>query len=324
MKTIARKPMRWVLVVGLLSAASIASAEPTKKPALERQKYLLLDSRIVDTVSGAQLKVGTVAKHPANPLFGRDKPWEINLDNLYPNVAYDDQAKLYKCWHHNDYPHNVLCFAQSKDGLKWDKPALGLVDYKGSKENNILFAGGGHGVGVFLDHHETDPARRFKMFYSARPSPRVVALATRFSPDGIHWGDENVSSSRPRGDTHNNALWAPTLGKYVGFSRGWEEPVQRVVNRVESTNFLDWTDPVVVLSGIRRRQTYSMPVFYYGGVYLGLPTILRYDKGSRVHVELAWSPDTVNWHRIQADTPLIPGSQTKGDYDWGIVYPNVA
>jgi hypothetical protein len=138
----------WPVVVGLLSVATITSAQPTNAPQWNRAKYLLLDSRIIDTVSGAQLKLGTVAKHPANPMFGDDRPWEGVLDNLYPNVAYDDQADLYKCWYHSDYPHNGLCYAQSKDGLTWKKPALGLVDYQGSKQNNILFAGGGHGVGV--------------------------------------------------------------------------------------------------------------------------------------------------------------------------------
>src|SRR5262245_48070852 len=33
-----------------------------------------------------------------------------------------------------------LCYARSKDGLKWEKPELGLVEYKGSKKNNIIEA----------------------------------------------------------------------------------------------------------------------------------------------------------------------------------------
>ena len=333
MTIIADQKLPYPIIVGLLSLTTIAAAQPTNVPQWNRAKYLLLDSRIIDTVSGAQLKLGTVTKHPANPMFGDDRPWEGVLDNLYPNVAYDGQADLYKCWYHSDYPHNGLCYAQSKDGLTWKKPALGLVDYQGSKQNNILFAGGGHGVGVWLDHHESNPERRFKMFYMDCRNQNDTSLATRFSRDGIDWSDVNKSSSRPRGDTHNNACWAPTLGKYVGFSRGWPsrttpstDPMddQRVVNRVESTNVLDWSDPEVVFRGIPTRQTYSMPVFFYSGVYLGLPTILQYDNGSRVHVELAWSPDTVNWHRIEPDTPLIPLSETKGDYDWGIIYSAVA
>jgi hypothetical protein len=78
-----------------------------------------------------------------------------------------------------------------------------------------------------------------------------------------------------------------------------------------------------VFHGDKTRQIYSMPVFYHAGVYLGLPTILQYDNRQRVHTELAWSPDTVHWHRIQAGTPLIPCSETKGDHDWGMIYSAV-
>ena len=31
-----------------------------------------------------------------------------------------------------------LCLAVSKDGVKWEKPSLGLADFHGSKDNNIV------------------------------------------------------------------------------------------------------------------------------------------------------------------------------------------
>ena len=66
-------------------------------------------------------------------------------------------------------------------------------------------------------------------------------------------------------------------------------------------------------------QTYAMPVFFYGGVYLGLVAI--HDIVSdRVWTELTWSPDTRTWHRISPGTPLIPNSDKELDYDYGCVY----
>jgi hypothetical protein len=62
-----------------------------------------------------------------------------------------------------------------------------------------------------------------------------------------------------------------------------------------------------------------MPVFYYAGVYIGLPAIYNSDA-DRTHTELTWSPDTVTWHRIDAGSPLIANSPVKGEYDWGCVY----
>ena len=44
-----------------------------------RRKYLVLDSRIVDATEDLALRVGTATKHPANPLFGEDKPWGVAL-----------------------------------------------------------------------------------------------------------------------------------------------------------------------------------------------------------------------------------------------------
>ena len=40
----------------------------------------------------------------------------------------------------------------------------------------------------------------------------------------------------------------------------------------------------------------------------------------RQHVELAWSPDSIQWNRIRPGTPLIPNGPEEGDYDWGWIF----
>ena len=67
-------------------------------------------------------------------------------------------------------------------------------------------------------------------------------------------------------------------------------------------------------------QTYAMPSFYHGGVYLGLVAIHDQEE-DRVWTELTWSPDTKEWHRVLPGTPLIPNSEVEGEYDWGCAYP---
>jgi len=62
-------------------------------------RHLLLDTRIVEDARNAELTLGTVEKHAANPLFGEDKPWEKRFDNVYANVLYDDEEEIYKCWY---------------------------------------------------------------------------------------------------------------------------------------------------------------------------------------------------------------------------------
>ncbi|MSU65626.1 MAG: hypothetical protein EXS38_05905 [Opitutus sp.] len=297
----------------------------------------MLDSRVVEQAEGVKLTVGQVQKHPANPLFAEEKPWEVRFDNLYPNVVFDVRARLYRCWYSPFtldpsttetsrtqratvpyQPHDRemgICYATSRDGVHWEKPALGLIEFNGSKANNLVLRDP-HGAGIFLDATERDSARRYKLF--ARASDRNRTIGVAFSPDGLHWSEIQLCPEiNVPGDTHNNAFWSPEAGKYVGITR--LRTGQRLVARTESDDFIHWTKAVEILRGDPLNQTYAMPVFRHAGVYLGLPMIFRTVE-DRVHCELAWSPDTVTWHRIDAGQPLIANSPRAGDYDWGCVY----
>ena len=211
-----------------------------------------------------------------------------------------------------------ICYATSKDGISWVKPNLGLVEYEGSKKNNIIWRGP-HGTGIFKDLVESDPDHRYKAIFEYNRH-----LSYSFSGDGIVWNtSQTCEGVDVAGDTHNNGFWAPTLGKYVAMTRTWrktENGKEREVARIESNDYEAWTKHEVVLRGTELNlQTYAMPVFFYGGVYLGLVAIHQLDS-DRVWTELTWSPDTKVWHRISEGTPLIPCSDKILDYDYGCVY----
>lgn len=324
-----------------------------------QRRYLLLDERNIESTDGTDLIVGTVRKHPGNPLFEEDKPWERRFDNLYANVIYDDDEKIYKCWYspfivsqsskgmtvaerkeqeYGKHPQEMgICYATSRDGIAWDKPELGLVEYEGSKANNIVWRGGGntkeqwggpHGTGIFKDLRDPDPERRYKALL------KHEILSVAFSADGVHWGPSiPCPEANSHGDTHNNAFWAPTLGKYVGITRQWgqlpgtavsDDPKSgkwvRQVAWTSSNDFLNWEPIRIVFQGLdANQQLYAMPVFYHAGVYLGLVAV-HDQQQDRVWTELTWSPDTVTWHRVNPGTPLIGNDGEYGDYDWGCVY----
>lgn len=327
----------------------------------KRNRYLLLDSRIIEDTENAVLTVGTVQKDRRNPLFKEDKPWEPRFDNVYCNVIYDKQDKIYKCWYSpfiiderttgtppekrnpesQDYMSSSprgremgVCYAVSKDGIHWEKPELGLVEFGGNKKNNIQMRGqemrgmfrGPHGAGVFKDLRESNLARRYKMFF------RAEKMAVAFSPDGVHWPNPILCREIDApGDTHNNAFWDPMLCKYVGITRLKTRDNIRLVGRTESPDFVNWTKAEVVLRGPERReQTHDMVVFPTGGLYIGLLGIMEFPKDSnyhvRQHVELAWSPDSKEWHRIKPGTPFIAHSPAKAKvygkmpYDWGTIF----
>jgi hypothetical protein len=94
----------------------------------------------------------------------------------------------------------------------------------------------------------------------------------------------------------------------------------RIVGRSESLDYKTWTLTEPIFEGNEvHLQIYSMPIFEYYGIYLGLPAIFNINTDT-VQTELAWSPDTIKWYRICPGTALIPNSETKGDIDWGCIY----
>ncbi|MDE2636763.1 MAG: hypothetical protein OXI30_10395 [Chloroflexota bacterium] len=321
------------------------------------ESILLLDPRIVASTAKAKLKLGAITKQPANPLFSEEgcarppKPWEARLDNVYPNVIYDDEDGLFKCWYKsfiydglsNRTPltqrpqqsygeserEEGLLYATSVDGIHWRKPELGIIDFEGSKANNLVMRRATHGLhagGVLKDARDPDPARRYK-FIHRNASARKMASC--FSLDGLHWSQPILWPAHDAiGDCHNNAIWSSALERYVCITRGWADGI-RTVLRSESEDFIHWTKPFEIMRGLDAHdQIYSMPICLYGDLYIGLPSLFHKGDASAadwdtVDTELAISVDSVNWRRICRRQSLIPrgeGEYPDGDYDCGCVY----
>jgi len=341
----------------LLAAAAIcftltttAARADEKTAATKRSRHLVLDSRIIDKTDNVELTVGAVDKHPANPLFKEDKPWEPRFDNPYCSVIYDAEEKIWKCWYsiftrsgaRGDFPGEGLasekrawvnwregrrgfgmCYATSKDGINWTKPQLGVIDFNGSKKNNIVLEYT-HGVAVLKDLHEKDPKKRYKAIHPERAKSMVW-----FSADGIRWGKGINVGPIDRGDTNQAVWWDENLKKYVLITRGWGgakttgrygRAGHRRKVRSESPDFLKWSKVTPAIEGLDlRHQIHDMPVAPHAGVYIGLVGLFDI-HASRQWCELAWSPDSKKWHRIQPGQPLIPNSRRMGDYDWGCIF----
>ena len=134
------------IILLMLSSCGAPPVDQDALAGIERSKYLLLDNRVIENIENASLVVGTVEKHPSNPLFVEDNPWEVRFDNLYGNVIYDNDDRTYKCWYspfivdHSSLGMTLeqrnekyrppkgremgICYATSKDGIKWEKPIL--------------------------------------------------------------------------------------------------------------------------------------------------------------------------------------------------------
>ena len=63
-------------------------------------QYLFLVRSVLNpqAMENVQLLVEKAVKDTENnPMFTEDKPWEVRIDNGYPNVIYDPEEKIYKC-----------------------------------------------------------------------------------------------------------------------------------------------------------------------------------------------------------------------------------
>lgn len=207
--------------------------------------------------SGALVPVqGRVTKSPDSPLFVQDKPWETRIDNGYPNVVYDPESAArgdgpWRLWYGDiggDRGGQYLLYANSSDGIHWEKPDLNRYDLHSrwshdpsvarlGKHNNIAMFGGG--LGIYRDLHEKNASLRYKVSGGAPAGcfddsgDRDCVVGTAGSPDGIsRWSDvEPLGFAAPwRPDCHTNLFYDEPLGHYLMTTRSYEEPDGRLIS----------------------------------------------------------------------------------------------
>lgn len=333
-----RKRVGWIAVVALAAAGVLGGGTLAAEPRVvepDDTRLLVLDRRVIERAEHARLVLGRPEKDPRNPLLPSDRPWENATNNYYPNVHWDAAARVWKLWYKDvladpeaiaamDGPSTVhdvgwyLLYATSADGLRWEKPALGLHRFAGRDDTNAV-ARDCPNVGVFVDPHDPDPARRYKMVHDVGlGKPRV-----RFSGDGLHWGpaQEVQGFSAQQGDTHNNAFFDRRSGKYLWFTKLYLG--ERLVSRLESDDFLHWRSSGLVLRSTlaegRAAQTYALTVFPYAQGYLGYLMMYHVGRDRRVDCELAFSPDSIHWERVAPGTAFLPLGPPES-YDGGCIY----
>lgn len=140
-------------------------------------------------------RVMEATKHPGNPILPlgdvdewdscQARPWETRT------IIYDEEEGLFKCWYSGTDLSTERWwgagYATSDDGIHWEKPNLGLVEYNGNKNNNMFAKWWGP---VIKDPLEKDGAKRYKMLIKGPAGcPPDAGVRVASSPDGIHWND---------------------------------------------------------------------------------------------------------------------------------------
>ena len=326
----------------------------------ESRKYFFFDSGVVEAheCENASLLLVKAHKDTENSPVLREeyfsdspKQWEVRYDNGYPNIFWDQEKKVFRLYYttfivdrgsaetalderrFKTYKpgHNrvtALCYAESQDGIKWTKPNLGLVEFNGNKANNIVLRNA-HGTGVLFDPSDPDIGKRYKLITKMRYSERNSYMAVAFSSNGIDFTVPQAwSEFNPPADTHNFVFKDARTNKYILITRLWKNGI-RIPAISESLDFVNWSRPIEVARGMGfRNQIYSMPVFQYGDVYLGLASI--YHDGDRlsedfdtVDLSLLYSNDLKHFDWIEPESTLLERGEGKypdGAWDSGCIY----
>ena len=152
----------------------------------------------------------------------------------------------------DDHWHQRVCFAKSKDGYHWEKPNLGLLEYGGNSDNNLVdLLRGEHNVTacvVFYEPDDPDPKRKFKMAFESRHYKAKLAVA--YSEDGLRWVE---SPKNPVGPIFEMAGGTKFNGAYyITGQDGWYYPtgVWRRLETHVSYDFENWIEATCL--GFRR------------------------------------------------------------------------
>jgi hypothetical protein len=304
---------------------------------LDGRHQLFIDDDLVAQRDGVQRVVLEARKHPANPVLRPEHPWEDDMVLLYGSVVRDPASQQFMMWYlARDFDdknpfRTVVCYARSADGVTWEKPNLGIIEYRGTKENNIVALNHGQGLDdiiAFIDPKERDPDRRFKMLVYQLQTPEMrEGVYMYMSPDGIHWEERREPIIRgvlrwPQNADHQfrgdvmvdgvgdvtTILYDPVLGHYVANLKTLIDG-KRSRMQSESDDLIHWTRPRVILVPDEQdggTQCYGMCGFPYESLWLAV--VQRFHAVTDLTLDLTWavSHDGRNWSRVEPRDPFLP------------------
>lgn len=302
---------------------------------------------------GIQFSLGKVVKH-GEPLFVAAKPWE---DSIAWVSVLPDGGK-FRMWYnsgHEGHQGLVVSYAESEDGLHFERKPLGVTEWRSSRENNIVYTGGHMGVSPELGNVFIDPnaeeGERYKLIHAEWHGPFIFDLLKHrgvftgkagtlrgaYSADGIHWTRylENYTGYYP--DSQNSATWDPTLRKYVIYHRRGSEygglnlpglfakPLGRgrSVGRIESEDFRNWSDSELALAP-DLYDTLNTDIYNSGysrhpdnpNAHYLFPSFYRHYEGC-FEAQVCVSRDNRTWQRPNRQTYVPLGK--RGSFDCFII-----
>ena len=232
-------------------------------------RILCWDESVIEKNDGAQILMHRPERK--NIALKCDDIWEGPHCGYGRVIKVDDTYRLY--YRASDYVqrfddsvspnHAVLCVAESRDGINFEKINVGKHDFNGSVCNNIIYERKEmpfDNFSVFYDDNPNCPEdERFKALSEYNPDgkPRLIYYA---SADGYDFREMYEIGVKGSFDSYNVMLWDSKTEQYFMFYRAfhtkegedrfwWEfEPKIDWVNDIRdirvatSKDFRSWTE----------------------------------------------------------------------------------
>ena len=272
---------------------------------------LFVDDHLIEQLSAAELRLHH--PQPQNAALRFDAPWE---GNSCGHVTVFQDGDIYRMYYRglgymfeakSAYHPPVCCYAESRDGIEWRKPSLGLIEFDGSTDNNIVLDDR-PATNNFTPFKDANPDCRPDEAYKGVGGNEELGLIAYKSADGVRWtkmADKGIITDGFF-DSQNLIFWDEVRGEYRSYHRDFVEkvPRERDIKTAASGDFMSWPDSEwVSYSPGRVSQLYTngvIPYYRAPHIFLGFPT--RY-------VDRGWTEST--YHLPQLEYRRTRGSRSR-------------
>ena len=239
-----------------------------------KQRECFFDNYLIDeNKTTAEIRIHRPVRREL--VFSNDAEWEgctSDFHNFFWDEEYGKYRMYYLAWKLKEDATGSdgirACYMESADGKNWERPNLGLVEYNGSFDNNIIINSQiSPRLDNFMVFKDTNPkcppSEKYKAILrkvlSGNPKEVLCDFALRcmVSADGIHFTDKCNIHEHGAYDSLNVCFWDENVQKYRCYFRGNHKVGDRTIDAkmglegrdiryMESSDFENWTKPVII------------------------------------------------------------------------------
>lgn len=291
---------------------------------------LFVDEYLIESMEG-EVQLHLHSPVAQEVVLTHDKPWEGNTCG-YHTIFKDGNVyrMYYRGWGHGENQKQlhpaVVCYAESRDGINWTRPKLGIVEFDGSKENNIILDDfGTHNFTPFKDSNPgCSVEARYKAVARGEGDDNQKLFAFE-SADGIHWKLMQKEAIVTEGafDSQNLTFWDTANNLYRCYFRDFRDGFRDIKVAV-SKDFIHWSKPQWLDYGKAPSQhlytNQIQPYYRAPHIFVGFPTRYIPERGSLTEGLFMSSRDGVKFHRW-SEAILRPGQNkdkwyNRSNYIW--------